>query len=359
MIPRSLQCYALGDIKFGFITYNVLAGILLRDLFPDPDVLCKYLEFTQETAVNWFSEFLLFSLEGIEYHQGDEEIAQTREEMIQTLRFRDENGKLCAISPPYIRLWTELLGSWPSLTNRGCRFLLQCRQWLPVQMRALARARIQWSDAREIQFPKESDLVYSRFGLSPEQIGEQSWREPVPGTLRMMRPPGITVGVVNFDMGSIRSSILGRACAGTGRSQRWSILEWVMLTPENLKKFFARMRVDEGFRKFYQNIFDLLRLVHMRIFDEKAPVVKQVDKALNGAVLLSLASEEQGREAALEQLRMRDERISWLKALTKDWEMKERTRWRDLVPAVLKAKTRTGVKRSRSQSKAKPGQLKR
>ena len=43
-IPASIQCYALGDIKFGFITYNVLAGILLRDMFPDPDVLCKYLE---------------------------------------------------------------------------------------------------------------------------------------------------------------------------------------------------------------------------------------------------------------------------------------------------------------------------
>ena len=89
VIPRSLQCYALGDIKFGFITYNILAGILLRDLFPDPDVLCKYLDCTQETAVNWFLEFLLLSLEGIEYHQGDEEIAQTREEMIQALRFWD------------------------------------------------------------------------------------------------------------------------------------------------------------------------------------------------------------------------------------------------------------------------------
>ena len=253
------------------------------------------------------------SLEGIEYHQGDEEIAQTREEMIQALRFRDESGKLCAGSPPYIRLWTELLGFWPSLTKGGCRFLLQCRQWLPVQMRALSRAKIQWSDGQVIQSPKESDLVYSRFGLSPEQIGVQSWSEPAPGTLRMVRPPGIALGVVNFDMGSIRSSILGRACAGTGRSQRWSILEWVMLTPENLKKFFSRMRDDEGFRKFYQNIFDLLRLVHLRIFDEKAPVVEQVEKALNDAVLLSLASEEQGREAALEQLRMRDERISWLK----------------------------------------------
>ena len=32
-IPEALRCYALGDIRFGFITYNVLAGLLLRDIF--------------------------------------------------------------------------------------------------------------------------------------------------------------------------------------------------------------------------------------------------------------------------------------------------------------------------------------
>ena len=99
-----------------------------------------------------------------------------------------------------------------------------------------------------------------------------------------------------------------------------------MLTPGNLRKFFSRMRDEEGFRKFYQNLFDLMRLVHLRIFDERAPVVEQVSKALNEAVLLSLASEERGREAVLEQHRKRDERIDWLKGLTQDWEMKERTR---------------------------------
>ena len=173
----------------------------------------------------------------------------------------------------------------------------------------------------------------------------------------MVRPSGIAVGVVNFDMGTVRSSILGGACAATGRSQRWCMLEWIMLSPENLRKFFVRMKDDQGFRNFYQNLFDLMRLVHLRIFDERAPEVELVSKALNEAVRLSLASEERGREVLLEQLKKRDERIDWLKGLTQDWEMKERTRWRDLVPEVMK--TRTGVKRSRSQSKAKPGQTKR
>ena len=234
MIPAFLQCYALGDIKFGFIAYNVLAGILLRNVFPDPDILCRYLDCTQLGAVNWFLEFLMLSLEGIEYHQGAEEAAQTREEMVQSLRFRDERDKLCEISPPYIRLWTELLGSWPAITNGGCRFLLQCRQWLPVQMRALAKARIQWSDGRVIKLPQESDLQYARFGLTPEQIGVQTWTEPVTGRLRMMRPPGVKVELLDFKIDTVKSFEIGRACAVLWRIQRWSILEWVLMKLEVL-----------------------------------------------------------------------------------------------------------------------------
>ena len=37
-LPPSLQVYGIGDIRFGFICYNVLAGIMIRDLFPEPDI---------------------------------------------------------------------------------------------------------------------------------------------------------------------------------------------------------------------------------------------------------------------------------------------------------------------------------
>ena len=304
-IPASLRCYALGDIKFEFITYNVLAGLLLRDLFPDPDVLCRYLDCTQIVAVNWFLEFLMLSLEGIEYHQGDEEAAQSREEMIRSLRLRDARDKLCEISPPYIRLWTEIIGSWPTLTNGGCRFLLQCRQWLPVQMGALARAKIQWSDGRVIKLPQETDLEYSRFGLTPEEIGVQTWTEPVSGDLRMVRPPRVKVAILEFDISTAWSCDTGRACSSSGKCQRWSILEWVLLKPENLKKFFLRMAEEEGFRRFYQSLYDLLMLSHLRLFDKKAPVIEDVSKALNKAVVLCLEAEKKGLEADEAQVLIR------------------------------------------------------
>lgn len=60
------------------MTYIILAGILLRDLYPDPDIVCWYLKCEQKDAVSWFFDRLLLSLEGVEYHQDAEARADTR-----------------------------------------------------------------------------------------------------------------------------------------------------------------------------------------------------------------------------------------------------------------------------------------
>ena len=73
-IPEALRCYALGDIRFGFITYNVLAGLLLRDIFPDPDILCYFLKCSQSTAMNWILELVVMSLEAEEEELLEEEM---------------------------------------------------------------------------------------------------------------------------------------------------------------------------------------------------------------------------------------------------------------------------------------------
>ena len=39
----------LGDLRFGH-TYITLAGILMADLFPDPDICCKFLSMFQFDA---------------------------------------------------------------------------------------------------------------------------------------------------------------------------------------------------------------------------------------------------------------------------------------------------------------------
>jgi len=358
-IPKALQCYALGDIKFGFITYNVLAGLLLRDVFPDPDMLCRYLKCDQGAAVSWFLEFVMISLEGVEYHQVAEEQAQTRDEMVRSLRLRDCREKLCEFSPPYVKVWAEILGAWPSPTFGGCRFLLQCREWFVTQMRIIAGAKIQWSDGRVIRQPRDTDLEYARFGMTPEEIGEQTWMDPVSGIRGLRRPDGVRIPLLSFEVSTAKSTDIGSKCTEIGRSQRWSLLEWARMEPERLKGFFTRMTRDVGFQRFYCSIYDPMRLCYRRIFDEPISKIPAMDDALNKAVRNNLKDEESGLGKAMAEVLVREKRVSGLISLTKDWEFEERTRWRENVPVLAGWKHRSGRKRVGSQSGAKSGKVKK
>ena len=46
--------YGLGDHKFGHLTFIVLKEILVRDLYPDPDIVCQFLNGNQWQGVVGF-----------------------------------------------------------------------------------------------------------------------------------------------------------------------------------------------------------------------------------------------------------------------------------------------------------------
>ena len=62
-LPSSLQVCGIGDICFGYICYSVLAGIMIRDLFPEPEIVCKILSSKQRGAVSWILKWIVKSLE--------------------------------------------------------------------------------------------------------------------------------------------------------------------------------------------------------------------------------------------------------------------------------------------------------
>ena len=85
-LPLSLQVYGIVDIRFGYICYSILAGITLRDLFPEPKIVCKTLKTEQRGAVSWTLEWIMKSLEGVELHQSANERASSRAELLAALR---------------------------------------------------------------------------------------------------------------------------------------------------------------------------------------------------------------------------------------------------------------------------------
>ena len=84
------------------------------------------------------------SLEGVESHQEAEEHAMDRVSLMKTLRFRNSRNKLEKTEPPYVLLFSKLLGDWPTITKGGCRYLIPARIKCIKQLRLLARANIKW-----------------------------------------------------------------------------------------------------------------------------------------------------------------------------------------------------------------------
>jgi len=256
LIPESLRCYALDEIMFGFVTYNVLTGLLFKDDSPGPDILCRFWKCNQKTAVVWFLEFVVMSLEGEEFHLGVEERAETREGLIR------------------------------SLSDTTC-----------------SKESVCWKLGRVT-------------GVKGSKI------------------------TLNYSL----------------TTKRWSLLEWTRMEPLEMSKFFLRMEKDVGFQQFYGGLYDGMRLCHVRIFNERAPVVEEVEKRLRLAVCNSLEEKTECLKKSGAETRVRRKRMVWLDKLSSDWEYEERTRWKDENPALSTPKKRSRVKRRNS---SRPSKLKR
>ena len=65
----------------------MLAGIILRNLFPEPDIVCKTVKTEQRGAVSWILEWILKSLEGVELHQDADKKSCSQAKLLSALRF--------------------------------------------------------------------------------------------------------------------------------------------------------------------------------------------------------------------------------------------------------------------------------
>ena len=185
-IPQALQVYGLGDLKFGHLTFIVLSGILQRNLFPDPDIVCQFLIGNQWQGVNWFYEQILKSLEGFKVQEQDARKVLTRSQVICSLRYWDEGSKLSKIPSPWIVLWSRMVGSWPSITFGGCRFVLQAKIWFKDQSRMLQRARIMWNNNLLIQRPTNEMEFAVTYSIPDESFSQELWVSQVPGAVGLL-----------------------------------------------------------------------------------------------------------------------------------------------------------------------------
>ena len=89
-LDRSLRAYCIMNVGHRHIIFNVLSGLLLRELFPDPEGACYVTGTLQFEFVEWFNSYLVQVLTGMDISNPDLQSMVTRKE-VMSIRYRRSN----------------------------------------------------------------------------------------------------------------------------------------------------------------------------------------------------------------------------------------------------------------------------
>ena len=79
-----------------------------------------------------------------------------------------------------------MVGSWPSITFGGCRFVLQARIWFKDQLRMLQRELIIWNNnlvTQQLTDEMEFAVTYS---IPDDSFSQELWVSQVPGFVGLL-----------------------------------------------------------------------------------------------------------------------------------------------------------------------------
>ena len=232
--------------------------------------------------------------------------------MICALRYRDERSKLCKIPPPWIGLWSRMLGLWPSVTFGGCRFALQARLWFKDQLRMLQRARIMWDDNLVIQRMSDEMEFAVTYSIPDIYFPDELWISAVHGPTGLSRPGTVPGGYLKLNPRINSSATVSKRCKLLGRSHRDCILEWARLNPEKISLFLDRMATDLLWQIAFRGVYNSLLLLYLRLFNEEARTVEMMEVQLTHRIELMLAEERIYLERHEQELAVRQARVLYL-----------------------------------------------
>ena len=138
-LPAGFQAYLIGDVRVGYTNSIVLLSLLMRNIFPDPHVLCTVLQLNQKEAVRWFCDLVVRCLSELGINPDEKFSSETRQELVNSLRGYTDTypRKMTARPPPQTRVFAKLIPDWPTVPYGGARELHQVVAFFVEQYRTL------------------------------------------------------------------------------------------------------------------------------------------------------------------------------------------------------------------------------
>ena len=146
-IAGPLQVHALGLLKLAYVSELALVGVLLADTFPDPEVVLDMTGIPLNDFYTWFSRYVISSLSGVGVSAEAQRAATTRKELLLALRLAVDSNLPHVELDHTKRVWSKLMGDWPSVCFGGARFLHSVRSKFDEQFQLLQLANPgHWND---------------------------------------------------------------------------------------------------------------------------------------------------------------------------------------------------------------------
>ena len=274
-LPASLQAYMLSDIRFGHICYNVLMSVLLLEMFPDAETCCRYTATTQDRFIEWFTKHLIGkSIAKVEVYPPDKAAATTREELILSLRYRDERSKLTGCPDRIRELGFLLHGRTPTLCYGGPRWLHLAREHFVLQHHLLVLA----GHSPEM-FPSElsaENRCYIRFGRA--DMYAVRWEGPAPAEsqypVQLLLHHDLVGTTAEPDLDHFSPFHAFKLEADRlRRPVRFLVTEWLRLSPlDRCPRFIEWFDTETGFYDRFKGMYDYAVQVYALATNQEPPV---------------------------------------------------------------------------------------
>ena len=332
-IPDSLKVYCLGDVKFGHQATVLFLTILLRDMFPDPDIVLSFLRNDGHNVMKWFASWVADTLQNVELNPRASVAAKSRTELLYSLRFRRRNNTMADSPPARVVVFSQLLGQWPSVTFGGPRYLHQVRKHFLIQEAIFRGSEVeQWKKIMpyEVTFRMECSAMYALPGLS-------SLDYTVPA---MSSPQGLGVhpGLEHLMLSGedLSSEAVRKSAEVYERVRREVIYEWVRLNLNETQRFLDGLVGDAYYSQYIRSYLLETQMIFLRCTGQQPPDVPELSE-LVAAKSRSLAAEERKYVEQVEELlKRRKLRLKFFEFWGASAERKTVTSlsWRGEIPKV-------------------------
>ncbi len=261
--PAAMKLYIKKKFLYLGCIYKVLMGLLIRNIFPDPDIVLNATEMTQGTFTSWFCDFVGESLVGADVSE-TAFATETRSEMI------------FALNPDSIltQYLANLIINVPVCQAGGARYIHHVRNCFIQQYEVLKKIRLPFS--KEEKPNQSKNLLSNRYSLLYDRhldFNDDRHGDPVvkPG---LQPNPQFQDSI--FALNVQTDEILYFYKQGD-RNLVPALEEWARINLDSIPDLFVRLRhySTNDLTTFWiprVRLYDKLRLIVLRVADSRETV---------------------------------------------------------------------------------------